>query len=314
MERRQVLKGGAALFAAGAGGLSGCAGLGGGSDGSSAVSTDRIETWLPDPRAIDSDLDRYQFNAIAPASLSETIDANAIRSFNQDTTPQSETDPEVNVGTIAAPDVDLRVGASMSADDDSYGLTAYFGSFDADWLETKVQNNGYDRLRGVGDFTLYEDGDNGAGSRVTAISEEVLIAGAQQTSSGSDVDAVPMVETIIDTGQGEADGYVDQVEDMSEVLSALPDAHRFSGGTVTRGEETNAAAGEFTNLVAEGQARRSDGAETEVTEVLVFLDAVDVIDRDIETYIEQNMMFDSFSERPEYSSDGRVVTIEGRSA
>jgi hypothetical protein len=317
MERRRVLKGGAMLLAAGAGGLSGCVGLGDSSEEASTVGTDRLETWLPDPRALDSNLDHYQFDATAPAALSEATNLEAFGSFDQNTTPESDASADVNVGTLQSSDVDLTFSASANpADDaDSYGFRAYFGSFDGGWLETKLRNNDYDQVGGEGDFTLYEDGDNAAGSRVTAVSDDILLAGAQQASDDSDTDAVQVIETLIETGNGDVDGYVDQIEDMSELLSALPAGHDFSGGTNERGEETVPAEGRFENLVAEGVSRRIDGSETEVTRALVFLDEVDVVDRDIEAYIEKSDDFTDFSVRPEFDTDnGRVVTIEGRSA
>lgn len=314
MQRRRFLKGGGALFVVGASGLSGCASLGGGSDDGSTVGTDRLKTWLPDPRALDSDLDHYQFNAVAPAALSKVVDADVFGSFDQNTTPGSETDADVNVGTLPASDVDLTFETSASAGADSYGFRAYFGSFDSDWLETKLQNNGYDRVRDTGDFTLYEEGNNAAGSRVTAISGDALIAGTQQTTAAdSDADAVPVVETLIDTSQGNATRYT-AFDNMSELMSALPAGHRFSGGTFERGEDMNPEEGEFTNFVAEGETSRFDGSVTKITKVLVFLREVDVVEQDINTYIEESGDFDDFSERPEYEIDGRIVTIEGRRA
>lgn len=315
MERRRFLKASGALFAAGAGGLSGCVGLGDESDETSTVGTDRLETWLPDPRALDSDLNHYQFNAVAPATLSEAVNTNRPGLFDQDTTPGGETDAEINVGTFPASAIDLTFSASANTSNESYNFSGYFGSFDPDWLETKIQNNGYDRLRGVEGFTMYDDEDNTAGSRVTAISEDVLVAGAQQVDDpDSDANAVPTVETLIETGEGNTEGYADQLEDMSDLMSGLPAGHQFSGATFERGTETNPENKEFQNFVAEGETRRIDGSATKITKVLVFLSAADVFERDIEQYIEDSGDFVDFSERPEHEIDGRIVTIEGRSA
>ena len=314
MERRRFLKGSSALFVAGASGLSGCAGLGDGSDETSTVGTGQLETWLPDPRGLDSDLDHYQFNATAPATLSEAINTNRPGLFGQDTTPGSETDADINVGTFPASAIDLTFSASASTANESYNFSVYFGSFEPDWLETKVQNNGYDRLSGEEGFTLYDDEDNTAGSRVTAISEDVLIAGAQQVSDpNAEANAIPTVETLIETGEGPTDGYADQLEDMSDLMSGLPAGHQFSGGTFERGTATNPENKEFQNFVAEGETRRIDGSATKITKVLVFLSAADVFERDIEQYIEDSNDFVDFSERPDHEIDGRIVTIEGRS-
>lgn len=321
MERRQFLKRSSALFVAGGAGLSGCLSDDNESDEASTVGTDRLETWLPAPRMVDSDLDHYGFNAVAPAALSETANASTFGSFDQDTNPRDDSDADVNVGTFPASDIDLTFNLSANVEDDTgtvteqYSFRGYFGSFEPDWLETKLQNNNYDRLRGVDDFTLYDDEDNTAGSRVTAISAEVLFAGAQQvTDPNSDADAVPLVETVIETGQGDTEGYVDELDDMSKLMSGLPAGHQFSGRTFERGTETNPADKEFENFVAEGETRRIVGSATEVTKVLVFLSGSDVFERDIEQYIEDSDDFVDFSERPEHEIDGRVVTIEGRSA
>lgn len=315
MQRRRFLRGSSALLVAAASGLSGCASLSDGSNETPTVATDRLETWLPDTRALDSELDHYRFSAVAPAALSEVVEADVFGSFDQDTAPQTPPDADVNVGTLPASDVDLTFEASMSVDPDRYGFKAYFGSFDSDWLETKLQNNDYDRIRAMEGFTLYEDGDNAGGNRVTAISEDVLIAGTHQTTEADvDADAIRIVETLIETGQGDATRYTEAVEDMSDLLSTLPAGHRFSGGTFPRDTETVPAEGKFTNLVADGETRRLEGSETTVTKVLVFVSDADVVERDIETYIEESGDFVDFSERPEYETDGRVVTIEGRRA
>ncbi|MFB6227061.1 MAG: twin-arginine translocation signal domain-containing protein [Halobacteriales archaeon] len=315
MKRRRFLKGSSALFVAGATGLSGCAGLGDESDGTSTVGTDRLEGWLPAPRALDSDLDHYQFNAVAPAALSKAVNTDVFGRFDQDTTPQNETSADVNVGTFPASAIDLTFSTSASTGAETYSFRGYFGSFESDWLKTKILNNGYDRISAEGDFTLYNDEDNTAGSRVTAISKKVLIAGAKQvTDPGSNADAVPLVETIIETGQGRTEGYADQLEDMSALMSGLPGGHQFSGSTFDRVTETNPENKQFENFVGEGETRRVVGSATKVTKVLVFLSAADVFERDIEQYIESSGDFADFSKKPEYKVDGRVVTVEGRSA
>ncbi len=314
MERRRFLKGSGALFVAGVAGLSGCAGLGDGSDGTSTASTDRLETWLPDPQAFDRDLDHYQFQASAPAAKREALSVEGFSPYAQDTSG------DINVGTIPGSEVDLTFSVSTAVDNESYDFSAYFGSFDADWLGTKLANRNYDSFRGGGqDFSLYEiqNGDDTT-SRVSAISEDVLIAG-RQTNPDGQADGVEIVETLIDASEGNVTRYTDSseatvLEDMADLMSALPDGQDFSGRTQPPGEETIPEDGRFRNLVARGETSLFDGSGQEVTTVLVFADSDDIQTRNISSYIEESGEFSGFIERPNETTDGRVVTIEGRSA
>lgn len=287
-------------MAAGMAGLAGCAGfLGDGSGGGGDFG--EVTTWLPAPRTFNTELSHYGFTARAPSATAEVSD---------DLFWTANSSPNVDIAALTADDVEYVVEANAAAGGQEHQFSVYSGEFDADWISTNVEAQGFQRVRDVEDVTIYEQGGTGGGnSRAVGISEGTLI---DARHAGQDADAALFVETLLDANQEVIERYTDANPDMNEAVGAVSDAHRMQAETFPRTDETVAQAGQFRNQVASARAQLVEGDTTSVTEVLVFLDSADVIDRDIEVYIDESGQFSNFVSRPEYSTDGRVVTIEGQ--
>ena len=292
MNRRQFLLAGSS--AAATAGLAGCTDFIGGDGGDISD----VGTWLPDPRDIDSDLDHYSFEARSPAAQAEAVD---------DLVLETTFRPSLDFGSVSVTDVDNTVSASMSTGSANYSFDLYFGSFDADWIETNVRNGGYGRDRSEGDLTIYEDGDD-VRSHAIAVSGDTVI---EASHDGEDADATRLVTTLLDTEAGEVSRYTDALSDMSDLLDRLPGGHQVTGETFERTENNDPEFGEFRNQVASGRSETITGREIDRSEVLVFLDEADVVERDIDRYIEESGQFADFLGQPSYEIAGRTVTISG---
>lgn len=292
MNRRQFLTVGSTVATAG---LAGCTDILGGDDG---AGLDDVGAWLPDPVAIDSGLDHYAFEARSPAAQAEAVD---------DLFVESSFRPDPEFGSVTVTDVESTISVSNASTAQSqYSFDLYFGSFDADWAETNLQNNGYNRVGSNDDLTIYDRNDTAA----IAVSSDTAI---EVTHQGSNPDAARLIDTLIDTEAGEVDRYTDAYSDMEVLLDSLPSGHNVEGEAFSEVSENAPEVGLFEGQVAGGTSETIDGRQVDVTEVLVFLDDRDVVERRIEEYIDESGEFRDFLSRPDYEIDGRSVTISGTS-
>lgn len=289
MNRRQFLLAGSTVATAG---LAGCTDILGGDD---AGSLGDVSAWLPDPRQVDSNLDHYQFSATSPAALVDAIDDRAL---------EFEFRPNPQFGAVTSTDVDTQIEVDTGT---GQSFTVYLGSFDDEWAETNLEGVGYDRVRSIDDLTIYDRNDGDA----VAVSSEIAI---EAGDSSTDPDAAQLAELILDTEGGEVTRYTDALSDMEVLMDTLPGGHIVEGESFDRVESNAPDSGVFERQVAEGESTTINGREVEETEVLVFLDEGDVVERDIEEYIEESGQFSDYLSRPDYEIDGRSVTITGTSA
>lgn len=287
MNRRQFLAAGSTVAAAG---LAGCTDLLGDDD---AGELGDVSAWLPDPRQVDSDLDHYQFSASSPAALTDAIDDLFLESFAR---------PEPQFGAVTSADVDTMIEVET---DTGQAFDVYLGSFDDEWAETNLEGADYERVRSVDELTIYDRDDVEA----VGISSDVAI---ETTDGSADPDAAQLVELVLDTESGEVTQYTEALSDMEALMDTLPSGHEVEGETFPRVEDNAPEAGLFEQQVGRGRSETLDGRETDETEVLVFLDEGDIVERDIEQYIEESGEFADFLSRPDYEIDGRTVTISGR--
>jgi len=120
------------------------------------------------------------------------------------------------------------------------------------------------------------------------------------------------METVIDASQGNVTRYPDADRDMSVLADALPSGHDLSANIRNEArEQSTPESGIFGGQVGTGSASTIDGRDQKDTEVLVFVEESDIVEREIETYINESGQFSNYESRPEFSIDGRTVTIEG---
>lgn len=282
---------GGAVAAVGMMGLSGCSGILGG-DGANTAQIGDVESWLVAPSVISSEQDHYSFDARSPSALASTVSEPLLeRNWGED----------LPFGSATASDVDYRINASPGPN----SFTVYVGSFDADWIQTKVRNSEFERVRSIDDVTVYERSQDRRG---IAVSSDVIIGTSVE---GADAEASRIVENLIDSDNGDVTRYSDADSDMQELIDTLPDGHGFSGRTFERREQNDPENGILERQVAEGRTWELDGEVTNVTTVLVFLSEADVVERDIQAYIEESNVLPNYTSRPSYDIDGRTVTIEG---
>jgi hypothetical protein len=303
MERRQFVKTGGTLLAAGMVGLSGCNGvLGGG--GAGTASFDDVTDWTPSPESLDSET-TYRFSARSPSRLAEVSDNPSWQSvFSQQTA----------FGGLAAEDVEYTIRAGRAGRlPEGRSFRVYVGDFNPAWIGTKLQrteSNGqvFDSDASIGEYDVYT-----AGTRAFAVSGDAIVAARHGAPPGDeDPDPAGLAETIIDTSTGDADSYATDT-DMSVLAGAIPDGHVFRADTFEQigSENADPETGEFENLVGRGRSLTVRGSQADVSQPLVFF-ADRAVDEDaIETYIEESSEFNGYQERPEYEVTGRTVEITG---
>lgn len=287
MERRQFLAAGATLAVAS---QAGCTGLFGGSSGLSAGD---VGDWLLNPNTLDSDRSHYSFEATSPSGLSDQTD---------DPYVAGRFAPDTTAGGFTASDIDLELSYSASG----LETTVYTGTIDSEWIGQRIESDGsLSTDRGYEGVDIYSsDNDTFA----VGIDDSTMIEVGHASTSP---EASEFVRTLIDTESGNARGYADVSRDMESLIDELPGGHEISGQTFDPREQTNAPQGVFENQVASGRSRTVDGEETKETTVLVFVNESDILDREIEEYIDTADQFQTYLGRPDYDTNGTTVTIEG---
>ncbi|MEF8825865.1 MAG: hypothetical protein V5A27_05930 [Halapricum sp.] len=282
---------GSAAAAVGMTGLAGCSDILG-SDGDNTAQIGDVESWLVAPSVVSSELDHYSFDARSPSALASTVSEPLLeRNWGED----------LPFGSATARDIDFRINASPGRS----SFTVYVGSFDADWIQTQVRNSEFERVRSIDDVTVYERSENRRG---IAVSSDVII---ETNVEGFDTEASRIAGNLIDSENGDVTRYTDADSDMQQLIDTLPGGHGFSGRTFERREQNNPESGILERQVAEGRTWELDGEVTNVTIALVFLSEADVVERDIQAYIEESNALPNYTSRPSYDIDGRTVTIEG---
>lgn len=306
MERRQFIKGSGAALTVGMAGLAGCStgilGGGGGSFGD-------VTAWLPAPAEFDSDLDHYQFTARSPSQVADVSD---------DTTWDITVAPNADFGNPPADDVDYVIGANPSTDE-TRQFTVYVGDFDAEWISTKLESRNFDQDRGLDEFDVYVQPTDGSVPQQTqsdvpgrvgyAVNDSTVIRTVHR-SPEDESDPIGVAQTIADANAGDAPTYAEN-QDMGALGDTISIGQYVTAQTFEPVEESLPQAGQFEDLVGRGETHTVQGAETDISEVLVFLSESAVIEREIESYIDESGQFNSYHSRPEYSIDGRTVSITG---
>lgn len=305
MQRRQFIKGGGGLLAAGTAGLAGCTDILGGDDGTQTGSVSDITSWLPAPREISTDLENYGFDASAPAALASVYD---------DPRWESQVAPNPQFGSPKADDVDYSISASTSTVEEQYDFQVYSGSFDGEWIGTTIRtNDNWRRERAFEDYTIFgRQNNDDINSTVVAVSDSGMLEVTHVDQSGDpSANAARFAELLVDTNGGNLPRYTEQNEGFQAVADGLPDGHQLNGRTFEETPETNAETGQFRGQIGQGRSRTLSGDTVEITNVLVFFNENDIRERDIEIYVEESGQFSNYLGRPDININGNTVTISG---
>lgn len=163
----------------------------------------------------------------------------------------------------------------------------------------------------------YEDDDEYEGVQVFLGPNESRAVGLTNNeilvTSGSwstDDEAIDVLETAVDTYNGEEARYVDENEDFAAVTSQLSGGTFDYATTHEETEETNAENGQFEGAVARGSSESVNGETMDVQAVIVFDDADDIDMGDVEDFRDDSDTFDDIDD-VSLNSSGRSVIITG---
>lgn len=310
MKRRQLLKTGAGV---GTLGLAGCLGVFGGGAGGTE-SFDTMLSWVPEPSAFDSTLDSYSsLGGDTPAGLASQIDDPVFRGGAQ---------PSLEFANPNATDVDYALETSASGSGGySVEVGVYVGEFNPDWVEQNLQNTQNDNFdtsyQSEGEyegFTVYagEGSGGGFGSQTSYAFSSSGYVTATVSDSG-DPNAVAAIETVIDASEGTVSRYQESNQTMSLLAGTLPSAHQFSRVSVNEEppEQSNPQNGQLAGRVGGARAVTLSGTDLDTTDVLVFASESDVVEQEINEYVDESGTFSGFYGRPSVSVSGRTVSIDG---
>jgi hypothetical protein len=294
MDRRDFIKASSACIAAGASGLSGCLRFQDIVSGGGSMSG--ITGWLPEPGALDSDLSHYPVTARSPAQLSDVSD---------DFLWDINVAPDVEFGNPLAEEVEYIISMNTERQAGSQ-FVVYVGDFDSEWSEEILLDKAYERARSFGDYTLIEHEQE---PRAYAVSDDAVVHGID--AGGEEPDPISVAQTVVDANEEEVTRYTGSNEDMDALTGELAAGPRVSIETYDRFESTEAEAGRFESNVGRGTSYQVNGKETDVTNAYVYLSEGDVVERDLNTYIDESGRFTNYRSPPELTINGRTAVIEG---
>jgi len=282
MDRRTFLTGAAGALSVSTVGLSGC--LGSGSDDGSPAD------WIPAPDLFGAD--GYRAFSTSPASLAEIRDSltpsvvDAYRSRILD-------------WQVADPGLD-DVARYTSGEKDESGYVAVEHDLDTGTLASNLRDSGFSESGEHGGFDLYET-DDGASAR--GLADGRLVAGVD-TDGGGDI-----VERVIDAEEGDATRYHGANSAVGDVVETIDTTDNFWIEGYRRITNTVAARGVFRGSVARGYSVLLDAETVGATRVEAFVGDTDVQSSAIETYTDENPLFDG-AEGTDWRVDDRLLVIE----
>lgn len=291
MDRRQFLTTGLAV--GGSATVAGCLDdvLGEDGDlGSRSSSFADVGNWLPEPKRImASNAEGYSVEARSPARLLEVLGDLAVVGGFEPTVP------------FASPNGrKLPTSIEGSVTDGSFEV--HVGEFNPEWTNEQLAATDdwqAERLRdGHGSYVH----DNNRAAIVFSDGVYIRTQGA---------DALGLAEEILDAESGDVTRYDEADDAMAEIENTLPFGHELSTETFAPRDNSFPESGAFENTIGYGVNETIHDDGTDETEVHVFLDEVDIREREIDEYIEESGEFSHYRDRPTVTIDGRVVIIEG---
>lgn len=282
MERRTFLAGVASAATVSTAGLAGC--LGGGSDDGSPAN------WIPAPELFGTD--GYRVLSTAPASLGEISD-----SLNPSVVDAYRS--RILDWQVADPGFD-DVARYTSGEEDDSGYIAVEHDLETGMLASNLRDDGFSEAGEHSGFDLYE---TGGGASARALDDGRLVAGVD-ADGGSDI-----AEGVIDAKDGDGTRYHDADDAVADVVETIDTTDNFWLEGYQRITNTIAPQGVFKDSVARGYSVLLDAETVTATRVEAFVEDADVESSAIETYTDQNPLFDS-AEGLEWRVDGRLLVIE----
>ncbi|NHN42153.1 oligoendopeptidase F family protein [Halorubellus sp. JP-L1] len=287
--RRSLLK---ATAVSGAVAVAGCSTILG--DGTAAAPGD----WLYEPGTI-ADVDHYLALRYAPAAIADRagdFDADvydAMRAFGSDARDL------VGFG-FADTDAQLVFGRN----------SVLAAEFDADDVASTLKGEDFVAKGEYEGFDAYVGPDEDA---AVGIGDDAVVVAQSTGIFGSADDAERILQAIVDANAGDAESYVEDDADFETLLDALDAGTIQSVRTHAETDSTDTDEGQFRGEVARGVTSTlvDDGVET--TFALVFDEAADVDEGDVEDWVATNEdggTFENF-QRTEISVDDRVVLVTG---
>ncbi|MFC3476549.1 hypothetical protein [Halobacterium litoreum] len=286
--RRDVLRAGSALAAAGA---AGCIGAGPPIPGSDTGAS--YPAWIPRPRAIDEDTHGW-FRYARPSDIAAYA---------------AELEESYTRLRTLLPVEDTRLGLDFHDPDEFIGFGGAYnlvltGAFDTAEIATRVGANGFSTHTTHRGYQIYErDPTNALG-----VTDDTIVVGR----AGGVLDATNVVTQILDTGHSGDSRYVDSDESFATLTSRLGDAHFALGRRFAERTETDLRDGRFAGAVASGFRYEFGEDTTRGLSVTVFENAADIDVDDVEAYLEYNEDSGDFSDADDLSAyrEGRTANVE----
>ena len=256
-----------------------------------------VETWLPSPRVIDRDGERYFFRAISPDSMegfSEDLDRTDWEN-TQDSVRELYGRPRVS-----------EVTQQIQAGPSRFRFEMVDHEVDIDIVERDLRDGGFQFVWEHEDYEVYEHED----------SPELGVAVQDGRYIDSDVrgsqmeDAETLLRRVIDTSEGSEETYTEAEPVFEEVLGELTQNYYFWGNMHESPEETDVSRGRFTGHISTGVSIDLDSPESIVTTVLGFESDGDFFERDIEDWTREETVFDDLRDI-QVEPSGRLAIIEG---
>lgn len=288
--RRTFLRVGAAV---GITGLAGCSEPLLGSERPPAAFRD----WLYEPGTV-ADVDHYLSLRYRPATI-----ANRAGSFDRDvydTLQAFGSRPRDRIGVgFAATEAQLVFGQN----------SVIVGDFEADEVEATLKENGFIVRGEYAGFDVLVDT---AEDTAVGIGSSAVVTARSTGLFGAADDAERILQAILDVNAGNAEGYVDDSDDLERLLDELGDGTLQSVRTHQETESTDTDEGQFAGEVARGIDSELNEDSIDTTFVLVFTQASDIDTADIEDWIEANddATFANF-ESVDISTSDRVALVSG---
>lgn len=288
---------------------------------SAVVSDDRINDYL----SLNYEARWVNYQYANP--LASEVDL-VVRGYVPAATPLADRRPNQQSLGTSAPESFLR-----SRPSNTQMFEVAVGSFDPDRIANNLRADDYSPTSPRDEYEFFESDE---GDQAYAFSESTLIRvsipnGLFRDSQAGEVptewrdysaeDVVERAHVLIDAKEEVVSRYGDEDPDLGTLQEQVPAGQTLSyelwepdqwesAYEDRQDRDPDVERGEFAEHVASGHAQQIVGEETEVSKVLAFTTDRAIVEREIQTYVQEAEEFRNWR-TVDFSIDGNVVTIEG---
>lgn len=265
--------------------------------------------WLVHPNEITDEFNHYRARSTNPAAISEFADALNEEAYDRYTNAWLTWEAGDPTATDVSRITSARGSYLPEGTDEREILRFVVADHDLDeeGVTTAVTEAGFESAGEYSGFHLFERSDR---TETRALGDGFLLSTVRTPADVTDSDAVDMLETLIDCYEGNADRYLDEREEVQNVLEALETEHSYLFDDYPAQTQTRGVDGVFEGSIARGSSGLLGDEVLTGKHVEEFVEGQDIQQPAIEEYLENAALFNNDNDDLDWDIVGPQLHID----